>query len=53
MQDISRQLGALFHHILREANVIANGLPKGGVFFILQFLLMYGMCFFLNWSEFL
>lgn len=34
MQDISRQLGALFHHILREANVIANGLPKGGVFLV-------------------
>lgn len=32
MQDISRRLGSSFHHIFREANVMADALAKGGVF---------------------
>lgn len=32
MQDISRQPGALFHHIPREVNVMADGLAKDGGF---------------------
>ena len=32
VQDISSLLGASFHHILREANTIADGLAREGVF---------------------
>lgn len=32
MQDISSQLDTSFHHILQEANDIADDLAKGGVF---------------------
>ena len=31
VQEISRQLGASFIHVLREANVTADGLAKEGV----------------------
>ena len=32
VQDISRRLGASFHHILREANAVADSLAREGVF---------------------
>ena len=32
VQDILHQLGACFHYILTEANVIADGLAKEGAF---------------------
>ena len=31
VQDISKQLGATFHHVLREANILADDLTKEGV----------------------
>ena len=31
VQDISKKMGASFHHILREANSMADGLEREGV----------------------
>ena len=31
VQELSRQLGASFHHILKEANSMADGLAREGV----------------------
>ena len=31
VQDIAKQLGASFHHVHREANVMADALAKEGV----------------------
>lgn len=31
IQDIFRQMGASFHHVLSEADVMADGLAKEGV----------------------
>ena len=44
VQDISRRLGASFHHILREVNVMADSrliVLLGKEFFALPFLLMF------------
>lgn len=32
VQDILHQMGACFHHILTEVNVMADGLAKEGAF---------------------
>lgn len=42
VQDISRQLGVVFNHVQREDNVMANGLAKERVFYLL-FLFMSGL----------
>ena len=41
MQDISRCFGALFHHTLRETNMMADALAKGGVFHTSLFFFFY------------
>eukprot|EP00268_Persea_americana_P065083 TRINITY_DN8639_c3_g1_i2.p1 TRINITY_DN8639_c3_g1~~TRINITY_DN8639_c3_g1_i2.p1 ORF type:complete len:108 (+),score=32.29 TRINITY_DN8639_c3_g1_i2:64-387(+) len=32
VQDLSRHMNAYFHHILRQANALADGLAREGVF---------------------